>query len=116
MDTFHINNKQEEETKELVVYCPKCTKMNPRNEFPLDLIDVCGICEENNPTNKCPYFPRLKDTFRGEKEHEISLYFINQRRLGEPRPFQTCLNFNPAQNFGACNSQFSPQPWYNRSP
>jgi hypothetical protein len=58
-----------------------------RNEFPLDLIDVCGICEENHPTIKNSSFPGLKDTFRREKENMESLYFINQKRLGELRPF-----------------------------
>jgi hypothetical protein len=86
------------------------------NEFPLDIIDVCVICEENHPTNKCPYFPGLKATFLGTEENVESLYFINQNRPGAPRPFQTGLNFNPAQNFNAYNSQMPPQPWYNPSP
>jgi hypothetical protein len=100
----------------LAIYFPKCTKKHPINECPLDLIDVCGICEENHPTNKCPSFSGLKDTFRGAKENVESLYFINQRRHGAPRPFQTCLNFNPAQNFGAYNTQISSQQWYNPNP
>ena len=45
-----------------------------------------------------------------------SLYFINQRRHGAPRPFQIGLKFNPAQNFNAYNSKMPPQPWYNPSP
>jgi hypothetical protein len=92
----------------LVVCCPKCTKKNPINECPLDLIDVCGICEENNPTNKCPSFSGLKATFRGVEENVKSLYFIDQKSHEAPRPFQTGLNFNPAQNFTAYNSQMLP--------
>jgi hypothetical protein len=35
---------------------------------------------------------------------------------GAPRPFQIGFNFNPAQNFGAYNTQMYPQPWYNPNP
>jgi hypothetical protein len=113
---LQIKKKQEEEEKALVVYCPKCTKNPPRNECHLDLIYVCGICEENHPTNKCSYFLGLKSKFQGPGENVESLYFINQRRHGAPRPFQTGLNFNHAQNFNEYNSQMYPQPWYNPSP
>jgi hypothetical protein len=103
MDTLQIKKKHEETEKALVVYYPKCTKKHPRNECPLDLIDVCGICKENHPTNKCPSLPGLKATFRRGEENVESLYFINQRRPEALRPFQTGLNFNPTQNFGAYN-------------
>jgi len=42
--------------------------------------------------------------------------FINQIRLGAPRPFQTCLIFNPSQIFGAYNTQIPSQTWFNTNP
>ena len=63
MDTLQIKEKQEELENTLVVYCPKCTKKHPRNEFHLYLIDVCGICEENHPIDKCPSLLGFKATF-----------------------------------------------------
>jgi hypothetical protein len=116
MDTIQIKKKQEEAEKGLVVYCTKCTKKHPRNECPLDLIDVFGICEENHPTNKCPSFLGLKSTFQGVGENVESIYFINQKRPGARRPFQTGLKFNPAKIFNAYDSQMPPQPWYKPSP
>ena len=116
MDTLQIKNKHEEANKELFLYCSTCMKKNNRNECPSDLINVCCICEENYLTNKCPYFLGFKATFRGEELNVESLYFINQRRHGAPRPFQIGLKFNPAQNFNAYNSQMCLKPWYNPSP
>ena len=79
-------------------------------------MDVCGICEENHPTNKCTSLSRLKDIFQGAKENVEYVYFINQRRHGAPKPFQTGLNFNHSQNFGAYNTKMSSKTWHNPKP
>jgi hypothetical protein len=45
-----------------------------------------------------------------------SLYFMNERRPRKPIPFQTSLNLNPSQNFGAYSTRMSSQPCYNPNP
>jgi len=40
MDTMHIKRKQEEVDKALAIFCPKCTKRHPRNEYLLNSIEI----------------------------------------------------------------------------
>jgi len=40
LDTMNIKRKQEEEERTLAIFCPKCTKSHPRNEFPLNCIEI----------------------------------------------------------------------------
>ena len=60
LDTLKIHNKQKAEAEALAIFCPRCTKSNPRNECPLNSIEVCSVCEENHSIDKCPSFPDLK--------------------------------------------------------
>ena len=45
MDTLHIKRKQEEAERALTIFCPRCTRRHPRNEFQLNSIEVCSVCE-----------------------------------------------------------------------
>jgi len=57
MDTMKINRKEEELKRALIIFFPKCTRTNPRNECPLNVIEACSICEEKHSIEKCPYLP-----------------------------------------------------------
>ena len=60
MDTLQIKNKREDIERDFTIFCPKCTKKHPRNEFPLNNKNVCAIFENPHPTNKFPYLLGIK--------------------------------------------------------
>ena len=88
MDTLHIKRKQEEAERALAIYCPRCTRRHPRNEFPLNSIAVCSVCEENHSTDKCLSLPELKAVYQGAEGANEEIYYINQRRPHGPRPYR----------------------------
>src|SRR5271168_3819700 len=88
LDTLQMQRKQEETKRDLVIFCPKCTRKHPRNECPLYSIEVCFICEEYHPTNQCPSLPGLKVAYQRAKGATESLYYMNQRRPHGPIPYQ----------------------------
>lgn len=88
MNTLHIKRKQKEAERAFSIFCPRWTRRHPRNECPLNFIEVFSICEEDHSTDKCPSFPRLKAVYQGAEGATEQLYFMNQRRLHGPRPYQ----------------------------
>eukprot|EP00253_Pinus_taeda_P002111 PITA_02111 len=40
MDTLHIKRKEQEAERALAIFCPRCTRRHPRNEFPLNFIEA----------------------------------------------------------------------------
>ena len=88
LDTFRIQQKKEEAERALAIFCPRCTRKHPKNECPLHSVEVCFICEEYHPTNQCPTLPRFKAIYQGVETPTEPLYFLNQRRLHGPRPYQ----------------------------
>ena len=65
LDTMNIKRKQEEAKRALVIFCPRCTRRHPRDEFPLNCIKICSVCEENHSTDKCPSLTGLKAVHQG---------------------------------------------------
>lgn len=88
MDTLRIQRKQEEAERALAIFCLRCTRKHPRNECPLHSIEVCLVCEEDHPTNQCPSLPGIKAAYQETEGATEPLYFMNQRRPHEPRPYQ----------------------------
>lgn len=88
MDTLHIKRKQEEVERALAIFCPRCTKKNPRNECSLNSIEVCSICEEYHFTDKCPSLLGLNVVYQGVEGATEPLYFMNQRKPHGPRLYQ----------------------------
>ena len=88
MDTLHIKRKQEEVERALDIFCPRCTRRHPKNEFPLNSIEFCSVCEEDHSTDKWSSLPGLKAIYQGAEGATEPLYFMNQRRLHGPRPYQ----------------------------
>lgn len=64
LETMNIKRKQEEEEIFLAIFCPRCTRMHPKNECPLKFIEICSVCEENHSTYKCHSLHRLKVVYR----------------------------------------------------
>ena len=91
MDTLHIKIKQEEVERALAIVCPRCTRRHPRNGCPLNSIGVCLVCEEDHSIDKCPSLLGLKGAYQGTEGATEPLYFMNQRRLHRPRPYQQGL-------------------------
>lgn len=56
----------------------RCTKRNPKNEWPLDVIETCFVCKEDHSYEKFPYFPCFKVVYQGSKESMEKLYFVNK--------------------------------------
>lgn len=88
LDTFRIQQKKEEAERALAIFCPRCTRRHPQNECQLHSVEVCFVCEENHFTNQCPTLPELKAMYQGMEASTEPLYFLNQRRLHGPRPYQ----------------------------
>ena len=63
LDTMNIRRKQEETERALAIFCPRCTRRHPRNEFPLNHIEIFSVYEENHSINKCPSLPGLKAVY-----------------------------------------------------
>jgi hypothetical protein len=57
LDTLKIKQNKEVENATLTIYCPKCRKIHPLKECPLDNIELCGICAENHATENFPSLP-----------------------------------------------------------
>ena len=87
LDTFRIQQEREEDERALAIFCPRCTRKHPKNEFPLHSVEVCFICEEDHPTNQCPTLPGLKAMSQGAEGATQPLYFLNQRRPHGSRPY-----------------------------
>ena len=87
MDTMHIKRKQEEVDKALAIFCPKCTKRHPRNEYLLNSIEIWSVYEENHSKNKFPSLPGLKVVYQGAEGVTEQLCYINQRRPHGHRPY-----------------------------
>ena len=85
------------------MFFPRCTRRHPRNECPLESTEVCSICEENHSIDKCPFLPRFKSMYQGAEVVTKQTYYINQRRLHGPRPYQQGMQgtsqayYNPNQ-------------------
>ena len=67
LDTMNIKTKQEEAERALAIFCPRCTRRHPKNEFPLNCIKICLVCKENHSIDKCPSLPRLKAIYQGDE-------------------------------------------------
>jgi len=52
MDTMTIKTKQDEEERDLAMFCPTCTRRHPRNECLLNFIEIHSVYDENHSTNK----------------------------------------------------------------
>jgi len=50
LDTLKIKKKKELEDATLAIYRPKCRKIHPLRERPLDNIELFGICANNHVT------------------------------------------------------------------
>lgn len=87
IDTMQVKRKKKEVEIALEIFFPRCTRKNPRNEFPLKDIKVFLACEENQATDKCPSLPRLKVVYQGGEVGPKQLCFINQRRPQGPRSY-----------------------------
>lgn len=81
LDTMNIRRKQEEEERALAIFCPRCTRRHPMNEFPLNCIEIFLVCEKNHSTKKFPSLPGLKAVYQGAKGATEQLCYINQRDL-----------------------------------
>ena len=65
MDAMHIKRKQEEAKRALAIFCLRCTKRHPKNEFPLNSIEICSVYEENHSIDNFPSLPGLKIIYQG---------------------------------------------------
>jgi len=84
LDTLRIQRKQEEVERALTIFCPRCTRKNPRNECALHSIEVCFVCERDHPMNQCPSLPGIKAAYQRAKGATEPLYYMNQRRPHGP--------------------------------
>jgi hypothetical protein len=48
LDTLTIKETIEEYSATLTIYCPKCRKIHPLREYPLDNIELCGMCGKSS--------------------------------------------------------------------
>ena len=69
------------------IFCPRCNRNHPRNEFPLNVIEVFLVSEENHATNKCPLLPGLKVVYQDGEVGIEKLHFINERRPQSPQSY-----------------------------
>ena len=86
---MQIKMKEEEAERALPIFFLRCTKIRPRNEWPLNVIEVFLGCEDNHSTNNFPSLPYLKFVYQGGVgSRSQKLCFINQRRPPGPQPYQ----------------------------
>jgi hypothetical protein len=88
LDTLKIKQKKEVEDATLTIYCPKCRKIHPLKECPLDNIELCGICADNHATENFPSLPELKETYQGKSRSYREVVFCCTKKTLVAKDFR----------------------------
>lgn len=80
IDTLKTKKRQDEQEKELSIFCPKCRRKHALKECLLYNVQICGFCTENHDTKDCTKMNILQNYNLEANAEMENMYFMGARR------------------------------------